>query len=315
MILVADVGGTHTRLALATQQDGRWQLSPPQIQPTGAEFEVLVAEFLREAGSPRLEAFACSGAGPVGDDGGVRLTNAAVHLRPGALARAAGVAQVTLVNDFAAIAHAIPTLSAADVSCLGGGPGRNDATRLVLGPGTGLGVAAVTPCNGNWKVLAGEGGNADLAPRNEEQLQIWRRLQTGGERVFAERVLSGSGLERLYSAVVCGEQRAAAEIARAAWRGEPESRRVIEIFADWLGSYAGSLALIVGAQGGIYLGGGILPAWGERFPAKIFLTALVDKRPPYDAYLREIPVFLITHPQPGLLGLAALAQADLLRKC
>lgn len=309
MILTADVGGTHTRLALAVHRDGRWQLTPAQVDPTGRDLEGRIAAFLRAQGQPPLAAFACSGAGPLRADGSIQLTNADVELRPERLAAAAGVGGVTLVNDFAAVARALPELGPADLKWLGGGSGGDRATRLVLGPGTGLGVAALAPCAGGWTVITGEGGHADLAPRGAEQLEILRRV-SGGRRIPVEGLLSGPGLERLYSANTGGELRAAQEIADAAWHGEPESRRVIEIFADWLGGYAGSLALIFGAQGGIYLAGGILPAWGEHFPLKTFLAALVDKAP-YTDYLRDIPVYLIVHPQPGLIGLAAMAQERL----
>mgnify|MGYP003694669363 CR=1 FL=1 len=126
-------------------------------------------------------------------------------------------------------------------------------------------------------------------------------------RVSAETVLCGPGLERLYAAV-SGKQLRGPEIDEAAWRGEPDAVHTHALFTRWLGRVAGNLALIAGARGGVYLAGGILPRWGARFDAVTFRRAFEDKAP-YSAWLSAIPTFVITHPQPGLLGLAVLAHA------
>jgi glucokinase len=143
---------------------------------------------------------------------------------------------------------------------------------------------------------------------DDEELEVWQQMRRAHGRLSAESVLSGPGLERLYAAVADGSRRSAAEIDAAAWRGEPTALKAHALFTRWLGRVAGNLALIAGARGGVYLAGGILPRWGDRFDVAEFRRAFEDK-PPYTEWLRAIPAFLVTHPQPGLLGLAILAEA------
>jgi glucokinase len=178
---------------------------------------------------------------------------------------------------------------------------------VVIGAGTGLGTAIGTQAPGGWHVIQGDGGHADLAPVDDEELEIWQRLRRAHGRVSAETVLSGPGLERLYAAIA-GKTLGAADIDAAAWRGEPEAVRAHALFARWLGRVAGNLALVAGARGGVYLAGGILPRWAARFDVAAFRRGFEDKGQ-YGAWLRAIPCFLIMHPHPGLLGLAVLASA------
>jgi len=140
---------------------------------------------------------------------------------------------------------------------------------------------------------------------DDDELEIWQRLRRVHGRVSAETVLCGPGLERLYTAI-CGKELQGPAIDEAAWRGEPDAVHAHALFTRWLGRVAGNLALIAGARGGVYLAGGILPRWGARFDAIGFRRAFEDKAP-YSAWLSAIPTFVITHPQPGLLGLAVLA--------
>jgi glucokinase len=179
----------------------------------------------------------------------------------------------------------------------------------VLGPGTGLGTAIVAAVPGGWHAIQGDGGHADLAPVDDEELDVWQRLRRLHGRLSAESVLSGPGLERLYSALADGARLGAAEIDAAAWRGEPAAAAAHALFTRWLGRVAGNLALIAGARGGVYLAGGILPRWGDRFDVSAFRRAFEDKAP-YTGWLRAIPSYLVMHPQPGLLGLAVLAEAS-----
>lgn len=305
MILVGDVGGTRTRLALATRSDGAWRLAGLQERPTGADIVPMIREFLAAASRPDVEAAAFCGAGPVADDGSIRLTNAPALLEPAALARAAGVARATLINDFAAVAESLPALAPAQLRPCGGGGGRN-GPRVVMGPGTGFGVAIATPAGSGWAVVAGDGGHADLAPVDDEELDVWRRLRALHGRVSAETVLCGPGLERLHVALHGPPRLEAEEIASRAWRGEAPAARSVALFTRWLGSVAGNLALIAGALGGVYLAGGILQRWSDHFDAALFRTAFEDK-PPYAGWLAGIPAFVVTHPAPALLGLALRA--------
>ena len=306
MILVGDIGGTRTRLALASRRDGGWRLSGLQERPTAPDLTPVIREFLATTGGPAVEAAAFCGAGAVAEDGSISLTNVATQLEPAALAQAAGLKRALLINDFAAIAESLPALEAADLTPIGGRAEPRAATRVVMGPGTGFGVAIAAPANGRWTVVAGEGGHSDLAPAEDTELEAWRRLRAQHGRVSAETVLCGPGLERLHAALHGPPRLDAEQIAEHAWRGEAHAARTIAVFTRWLGSVAGNLALIAGARGGVYIAGGIIPRWGAHFDAALFRSAFEDKRP-YRDWLAAIPSFIVTHPAPALLGRAELA--------
>jgi glucokinase len=309
MILVGDVGGTRTRLALAEQAHDGWRITGLEERRTGPDILAAVTGFVRSAAHGQVEAAAFGGAGPLADDGSIRLTNADVLLEPAALADAAGVDGAVVVNDFGAIAESIPHLPAQSLVAFGGGGARVAGMPVaVLGPGTGLGMAIGTPAASGWAVIAGDGGHADLAPVDDEELEIWQRLRRAHGRVSAETVLSGPGLERLYAAIAGGATLGAPEIDAAAWRGEPEAMRTHALFTRWLGRVAGNLALVADARGGVFLAGGILPRWAARFDVAEFRRGFEDKAP-HSRRLAGIPAFLVTHPQPGLVGLAVLANA------
>ena len=309
MILVGDVGGTRTRLAFAERADGTWTISAVEERKTAPDILEAVAVFVRAAAGGRVSAAAFSGAGAPAADGSIQLTNAGVRLAPRELASAAGVSRAVLVNDFRAIAEAIPHLPRESLLPCGGGQPLRDEPVAVLGPGTGLGMAIGARGPDGWHAIPGEGGHADLAPVDDEELEVWHRMRRAHGRLSAESLLSGPGLERLYAAVADGSPLGAAEIDAAAWRGEPAALKAHALFTRWLGRVAGNLALIAAARGGVYLAGGILPRWGERFDVAAFRRGFEDKSP-YTEWLRAIPAYLVTHPQPGLLGLAVLAEAS-----
>lgn len=306
MILVGDVGGTNTRFALAQRSGSDWRFTRLEQQPTVPDVAAALARYLESAGHPALDAAAFCGAGPVLAGGGIRLVNADVALDPAALAAAAGVARALLVNDFAAVAHAVARLPATAFAACGKGVARRACPRLVLGPGTGLGIALLAPSGDGWQVIPGEGGHADLAPVDDEELEVWQRLRDRHGRASLETALSGPGLERLHEAIGGGRPLKAPEIADAAWRGDAMAARAVALFTRWLGRVAGNLALTAAAQGGVYLAGGFVPSWGSRFDAAAFRAAFEDKGPHSD-WLRNIPCFVVQHPEPGLYGLAALA--------
>lgn len=306
MFLVGDIGGTNTRFALAERIDHHWRLADTQVRPTGPDVVGMVRQYLSDSGHPPLTGMACCGAGPRAADGRIRLTNADVLLEPEELAAAAGLPSAILVNDFAAVARAIPELPQDQLEALGGNPPRADSPCVIVGPGTGLGVAMLVPGGRGWVVVPGEGGHADLAPVDEAQAAAWKALRAAHGRVSAETVLSGPGLERLDAALNPGPARRAPEIAEAAWSGDARAQGTVRMFTRWLGSFAGNLALTAAAQGGVYIAGGILLAWGGQFDRRLFRTAFEGK-PPYTDWLRGVPTCLVTHPQPGLYGLAAMA--------
>lgn len=305
MILVADIGGTHTRFAVAERGTDGWVFHDLVVEDTRHDLAGLVRDYVsRLSYASKIEAFACCGAGPRLADGSLRLTNAPVHLEPTSLATAAGVSEVFILNDFEAVAHALPALRDRDLRRCGGQDPDPQAARVALGPGTGLGVALLAPYEGHWVALPGEGGHADLAPVNEIEYGIARRLTEHLGRLDAEALLCGPGLERLYGALSGGEVLSAAALDEAARAGSPIALQVIEVFTRWLGRFAGNLALTVGARGGVFLAGGILPAWGPLFDAAVFRQGFEDKGG-FTHLMQQIPAYVIVHPQPGLVGLAS----------
>jgi glucokinase len=317
-ILVADFGGTHARAALAQVSETGIRLSDIRAEglaqtQTPAQW---LADFYLGIGSPSLAACAACAAGPLemeDDDAVVHFTNRQSDARASALAQACGLDRADLINDFAAVAYALGALGPEDLLAIGAGHAASDAAQVVLGPGTGLGVAIRVPQAGKALVLPGEGGHSALAPFDAETLKLWPLLAGERSQLSAEDILSGPGLKRLYSAcareqgVVPDENSSPAAIAERGLAGtDPACAWAVKIFTRWLGHFAGSVALIAGARGGVFIGGGIIPAWEAGFDRAAFRTAFEAQAAQRD-YVSAIPTWLMQHPQPALLGLAAYA--------
>jgi glucokinase len=180
---------------------------------------------------------------------------------------------------------------------------------VVIGAGTGLGVATLIFFRNEWKALPGEGGHADLAAVDDEERAAVEHIRRKHPRVKAEHVLSGPGLVRLYAACGGTQPLQGPAIVDAARSGDTAAQQAIRLFTRWLGRFAGNLALTLLAKGGVYIAGGIVPGWGASFDAALFRQGFEDKAP-FASLLAQIPSFVITHPQPGLLGLARLASDD-----
>lgn len=322
LVLAADIGGTHTRLALfapGRRRPRRLRLATyasreaPRLEPLLEDFR---------AGLPAPPAAACLAlAGPV-EGGACRLTNlpwpivSAERLR-----RRFGWPVVRLANDLEALARAVPLLASGETRSLGGGRGRRMGVVGVLAPGTGLGMALLDFPRGRPRALPSEGGHAGLAPQGPEEAALWEFLHRRHGHVSLERVLSGPGLTVVYDWIcatdgvpaarrvrpAAGEPDAAAAIAREGVSGrDPHCRRAVDRFARLLGSAAGNLALTGRTTGGIYLGGGAAAALLPRLAAGGFREAF-EAKGPQAAWLRRVPVRVILHPRAGLLGAAALA--------
>jgi glucokinase len=306
-ILLGDVGGTHVRLAWATDN----AISTPETL-YAAKFRSLedaVRHFLNgQKRAPKAAAFSIAG---IVLDGHASMTNLDWEMSEAALERALGLARVRIVNDFTAAALGIPHLKASELTKIGGGEPRADAPKAVIGPGTGLGVGGlVSDGRGGFIALSGEGGHVDLAAANARELVVLEYLLRDCKHVSAEQVLSGGGLENLYRilAVFDGEKApplTASEIDAAAREGDARAKETIALFTGWFGAVAGDLALTLGAHGGVYLAGGILPRLGALFDTRLFRRRFEDKGR-MKAFLTPIPVFLILADDLALRGLAAL---------
>jgi len=307
-ILIGDIGGTHLRFAWAGA--GGASGGDTLLTAKFGSLEEAIAHFLAaQKRKPSAAAFSVAG---IVMDGRAEMTNVDWVMEEKALARALGVGRVRILNDFAAAALGIPHLKERELMKIGGGAPRADAPKAVIGPGTGLGVGGLVPDGrGGFIPLSGEGGHVDLAASNPRELAVLTYLLKGGGHISAERVLCGEGLENLYRilASLDGAKEArlsAAEIADAA-RGSKDARakEAITLFTGWLGSVTGNLALTLGAHGGVYLAGGILPRWGTLFDTKLF-RARFEAKGRMKAFLAPVPVYLVKAANLALRGLAAL---------
>ncbi len=310
--LLADVGGTHTRCGFGGEQSTAQHLRTYQNQ----DFNDLIALFehyLSETGEAQPVSLTVAVAAPV--HGGVaKLTNLAWTIDAAQLRSQFHATRATLINDFAALACAIPRLHREDRVQIGGTAPVGGAPIGVLGPGTGLGVAGLISFDDRWMPISSEGGHVTLPAVNAREAAIIERLRGQYGHVSAERVLSGPGLATLYEAVTNrkhGEVTPAA-ISQMAVDGEPHAKDALDLFFALLGTVAGNLALTLGARGGIYLGGGILPKLRAQLVHSGFRQRFESKGR-FEEYLSRIPVFLITAETPALVGLSYYLQ-QLLRE-
>jgi glucokinase len=306
--LVADIGGTNARLAIADL--GTLKISGAASFRC-AEFpslESVVAAFLGGvAERPAAAAFAVA-APVVGDR--VRLTNSPWSFVHDQLRAAIGVDTLLLLNDFEALAHVLPHLGAADLHRIGGGAPAERAAKVVLGPGTGLGVAGLAWSPSGWQALPSEGGHATFAVEDATEFAMLERLLTGRERLSVERVVSGPGLADVYRVLAELQGRPAppleaAEVVKRAHAGDdPVAREALDRFATWLGRFAGDAALFMGARGGVYIGGGIAPRMVDVLSAGRFRRAF-EAKGRMSTFLAPIPVYVILAGDAALKGAAA----------
>ncbi|GII77234.1 glucokinase [Sphaerisporangium rufum] len=306
--LVADIGGTNARFGLVTRPGGR----PESVAVLpGARYPGLpdaVAAYLdAHAGGARASAACLAVAGPVRGDRYL-LTNTGWAGSAGDL----GIPHVELLNDFEALALALPHLPADGLAGLGGPAPAPGMVKAVLGPGTGLGVAGLVPVRGGWVPVPGEGGHVSAPVVTDLELEIVRALRAEGMPfVDAEHLLSGPGLARLRHGLALVEGIRIAPLPASeivARLDDSLCARTVDVFCGLLGGFAANVALTLGARGGVYLGGGILPRIVERARASDFRRRFeADLALP--GYLAGIATTVIVAAQPALTGAAAwLAQ-------
>lgn len=307
--LVADIGGTHARFALS-RAPGVLDSVCTLSLADHATIESAVAAYLGGCGSPHVRRAVFGIANPVlGDQ--VRMTNASWSFSIDATRRALGLDTLELINDFTALALSLPLLTPADLVRVSQGTRTPHAPLALLGPGTGLGVSALIPgSDGQWTPLSGEGGHVDFAPRTDRELTLWHAARARFGHVSMERLLSGPGLEFIYQTLGGDPEDpagglSAAEISAGALEDrQPRCIEALDTFCAILGTAAADLALTLGARGGVYIGGGIIPRLGGYFSSSPFRERFEDKGR-FSSYLAAIPVFVITSGHAALLGAAA----------
>ena len=318
--LAVDLGGSHIRFRLVG--DHRARLTPVQVIETGevGSFEAALEQWREQAGiRGGFDAIGIAAAGPV-VGGRVRVTNLDWTLDADVIARACDAGRCLLVNDVTAIAWALPSFDREDLRTLAAGSPDDGTARAVLAPGTGLGVSGLVPAAAEFVAIEGEGGHRTLAAQSPREWAIVTALAERFGHVSAERALSGPGIEAIWKAIAavdgkrCERDKTAAEIALDAFAGrDPIAQETIAVFIGFLGSVAGDLALTLGARAGVFIAGGIVPGWGERFDARRFVERFRAKGR-FRAYLSAVPVHVVTRPHPGLVGVEHLLEYQMARR-
>ncbi|WP_193162068.1 glucokinase [Microbulbifer hainanensis] len=313
--IVADIGGTNARFAIARSTADGYQLEALKVVDCQrfSGFDAALRHWLDSLDQPVPERACIAAAGPVektAAGGRVYMTNLGWSICAEALRSEFEFAHLELINDFAALAQSLPLLSANDYDVLRDVPRVPDSAMAVLGPGTGLGVAGLAAENGRWHVMAGEGGHANLGVGSERELQLLQIMMRERCPVFNEWVLSGNGLVNLYRAVCELHGRAPEDYTPPDVGGcgldgsDPLCRETLIDFLNFLGSAAGDTALYLGARGGVFIGGGILPRIVELLPESEFEQRFLSKGR-VEPWMKTVPLYALKAGFQALLGAAA----------
>ena len=312
-IVTADIGGTHARFAIATIGGAKGvELDEPVTLRTGehASFRTAWEEFARQRGGDLPRELALAFAGPVGGEQ-LELTNNPWVIRPDRLASEYGIDRHLVLNDFGAIAHAVAAFDERDFAPLCGpdAPLPRDGVTSIIGPGTGLGVAALLRRGDDYDVIETEGGHIDFAPVDGIDDWILAILRTTFRRVSVERIVAGGGILNIYNALATMEEEAVIpRDDKALWKAaldgsETLAAAALDRYCLSLGSVAGDLALAQGASA-VVIAGGLGLRLKDHLPRSGFASRFVAKGR-FARRMETIPVRLVTHPQPGLFGAAA----------
>jgi glucokinase len=317
--LVADVGGTHIRFGIAVAGPDENSLNVHCVRryPVRAHESISHAAQHYRSATPGIPASfnraAVAVAGRVDADR-VQLTNSGWSFSARALSESQHFQQLRIINDFEAVGHAVGALRGADLRPIGTNRlalPMNQGVCAIVGVGTGLGVGGVIANQGSFSVLATEGGHASFAPTSEQSIEVLRWLRKKYGRVSAERVLSGSGLANLYSALaeISGQhvpELSAAEITTRAENGSDENCiEAVGLFCEVLGSFAGDLALTLGAWQGVLISGAMLGHF-DRAMLERRVRQGFEYKGRFTPAMRNVPVETISHPHVELLGAARL---------
>lgn len=317
--VVADIGGTNARFCLVTETNpdtGVYGLAQQQDYETAAyeTFAACLDVYLSSISGPRPEYACIAVAGPVDSDR-VQLTNVDWSFSIAETCEQFSLKQLEVINDFTALACSVNHLNDSDCWQVYAGQPRNQATKAIVGPGTGLGVSALVNDGDNWTPLPSEGGHRAYSPQTDREIEIYKVLRDKYGYVGAENLLSGAGLVNIYQALAkienidCGEVDPShitdAVLHQNDDRIVPQlAKETLDVFCSVLGGVCGDVALTYGAKGGVYLGGGILPRMKEYLLSSDFVERFKAKGV-ISSYLDDIPVELIVHKNPALIGAAA----------
>jgi glucokinase len=312
--LIADIGGTYARFALETEQGVFTQIASLRCADY-VDFRAAITAYLDTLPEAAVRHAAVAIANPVDGDQ-VRMTNYHWQFSIEAMRVQLGLDTLVVVNDFTALAMALPRLRAQDVRQIGGGHPRERSVIGLLGSGGGLGVSGLIPADDSWISLGSEGGHASFSPRDEQEIAVLRFAWKQFEHVSFERLLSAPGLELMYRALsdyrgTKAENLAAPAITQRGVDGSDATcAATLEVFCSLLGTAAANLAVTLGALGGIYIGGGIVPRLGPYFDQSNFRKRFEDKGR-FSRYLASIPTYVITAEKATFIGVSAILGAQL----
>ena len=312
--LLADIGGTYARFTLEIRP-GLFAHTALLRCADHADFHAAVTAFLAQTPAVTIAHAAIAIANPVEGDA-VRMTNYHWRFSIEQMRQRLQLQTLVVVNDFTALAMALPRLTPAQRRQVGGGTARERSVVGLLGAGTGLGVSGLIPAGDGWVALGTEGGHASFSPRDEREMAILRHAQRQFSHVSSERLLSGPGIELIHRALVeragvAAEVLSAPEITRRGLnRSDPLCAETLAVFCAMLGTVASNLAVTLGAFGGIYIGGGIVPRLGGYFDGSPFRERFEDKGR-FNSYVATIPTYVITAEHATFVGASAILASQL----
>ncbi|MCV0424453.1 MAG: ROK family protein [Roseibium sp.] len=311
-VLVADIGGTNARFALVDHKNAPTRMCGKSATADHSDISSAIRDVVYPETDVKPRTAIIAVAGPVTGNV-IPLTNAEWVIEPLKMIADLGVEEVIVLNDFEAQALALPGYRGEDIEQIGTGAIRAESAKFVLGPGTGLGAAAMIYASDTWIPVPGEGGHVELGPVTAEDFEIWPHIDRFGGRLGAEQLLSGTGLPRLAKGVTRWMKaernfETPASITMAAEDNDPVAVRTLEVFARCLGRVAGDFALTVLARGGVYLTGGVTPRI-TRFLTDSGFRAAFEAKAPHEDLMSKIPTFIVRHPDPALEGLASYARS------
>ena len=312
--LLADIGGTNARFALETGpgEIGQVQVYPCADYPGVAE---VIKKYLKDTKIGRVNHAAIAIANPVDGDQ-VSMTNHDWTFSIEATRRALGFDTLLVVNDFTALAMALPGLTDTQRVQVGSGARRPNSVIGLLGPGTGLGVSGLIPADDRWIALGSEGGHATFAPADEREDLVLQYARKKWSHVSFERVAAGPGIEVIYRALAARDKKRVpsnfdtSDVVKRALEGEPLAAESVDVFCGILGTFAGNIAVTLGSLGGIYIGGGVVPRLGEFFERSSFRKRF-EAKGRFEAYLQSVPTYVITAEYPAFLGVSAILAEQL----
>jgi len=305
--VIGDIGGTNARFALLSENGSIHN----ELVLKGADYPDFISaykDYLVQTDCPKITEAAIAIANPINGDK-IKMTNHNWEFSIEEVRQGLALDRLIFRNDFAALALSIPLLKKSECHQVGGGKIKKGRPIGVLGPGTGLGVSGLIYSGKTWLPIAGEGGHVSISPTSQRECQILDICWKTYTHVSAERLVSGSGLQKILQAlgqidgVEIEPQLSPKEISsRAINQTDKLCEEALDIFCGLLGTIAGNLALTLGAKGGIYIGGGIIPKLGRFFEHSSFRQKFEGKGR-FNDYLKEIPVFVIHSKHPALVGI------------